>query len=161
MNILFVCTGNISRSFLAERLLKHEIGLHKLDNITVSSAGLFAFPGNPADPVMVDYLSKSGVSTESHESRQITAEDVEWADLILVMERNHVRELERLWPTSREKIELLGTFVSEGHDADDIVDPFGKSIYYYRIAQSQITLAVRSLVIRVLLDQTGEDQFCS
>ena len=45
MNFLFVCTGNVSRSFLADMLFKHEIEMHKIDNIYSSSAGFFASQG--------------------------------------------------------------------------------------------------------------------
>ena len=147
MNILFLCSGNVSRSFLAEMLLKNEVELLKLDNISVSSAGLYAYPGSPSDAKMVDYLSKNGIPVESHESRQVTKEDMDWADLVLVMERDHASAIEGLWPETKGKVELLGKFLSEDQTVvDDIVDPFGKSQYYYRLAQAQISLAVRSLV---------------
>ncbi|MBW1766802.1 MAG: hypothetical protein JRJ65_07085 [Deltaproteobacteria bacterium] len=153
MNILFVCSGNVSRSFLAEMLLKNEAELHDLDNISVSSAGLLAYPGSPPDPKMVDYLSKTGIPTKQHKSRQITKEDMDWADLILVMEKDHVRMIEKSWPEINSKVELLGNLISESPSADDIIDPFGESLYHYRLAQSQITLAIRSLVKRVLSDK--------
>jgi len=160
MNVLFVCSANISRSFLAEMLLKHEIEVRKLDNISVSSAGIYAYPGNPPDPIMLDHLEKQGISVTAHESRQISEEDIAWADLILVMEQAHARDLELRWPEAKGKIEFLGRYISEGRDADDIVDPFGKPPYHYRLAQSQITLALRALVERILASpQTQEDCF--
>lgn len=155
MNILFVCTGNISRSFLAEMLLKNEIESLELDNISTSSAGMFAYPGNPPDSEMVEYLTKMGIPIKDHESRQIAKEDVEWADNILVMEKEHTRMIEKLWPEAEAKVELLGNYISDGQDADDIVDPFGRTPYHYRLAQSQITLAVRSLVKNLLASRTN------
>jgi protein-tyrosine phosphatase len=153
MNILLVCSGNVSRSFMAEMLLRNEIEQLGLDNISVSSAGLFAYPGSPPDPKMVDYLLKMGISTKSHEARQIMNDDVDWADLILVMEREHAAMVERSWPEAKGRVELLGKFVSDGQTmVDDIPDPFGKSSYHYRLAQAQITMAIRSFVKRVLLD---------
>lgn len=154
MNILFVCTANISRSFMAEMVLNNEVDLHNLDNIFISSTGLFANPGSPPDPKMVEHLLKMGISIKDHESSQITKEDVDWADLILVMEANHATMIARLWPEVKGKVELLGRFISQGQSVDDIVDPFGRSSYHYRLAQSQITLAIRSFVKRVLLGQT-------
>jgi protein-tyrosine-phosphatase len=154
MNILFVCTANISRSFMAEMVLNNEVDLHNLDNIFISSAGLFANPGSPPDPKMVEHLLEMGISIKDHESSQITKEDADWADLILVMEADHATMIERLWPEVKGKVELLGRFISQGQNVDDIVDPFGRSSYHYRLAQSQITLAIRSFVKRVLLGQT-------
>jgi protein-tyrosine phosphatase len=146
MNILFVCSGNISRSFLADMLFKHEIESHKMDNIYSSSAGLFASQGSPPDPKMVDYLLKKEIPVKRHEARQISRQDVEWADHILVMEKEHERMIEASWPDVKEKVELLGRFASGVQVADDVIDPFGRSPYHYRLAQSQITLAMRSLV---------------
>ena len=150
MNILFVCSGNVSRSYLAGMLLRHEIELQGLSNISVSSAGLFAYPGNRADPQMVGYLEKKGIAAEHHEARQITKGDVDWADLILVMEKEQKDMIEDRWPEAEGKVELLGRYSSDGPIADDIVDPFGMSSYHYRLSQAQITFAIESLVKRVL-----------
>jgi len=156
MNILFVCTGNVSRSFLAEMLLKNEIKRHKLKNFSVSSTGISAYPGSPGDPEMVNYLSKIGVPSENHKARPITEEDVNLADLILVMEKAHLKIIESQWPQAKDKLELLGKYIAPDQAEDDIIDPFGMSQYYYRLAQSQITLAIRSL-IKKLLSDTAEN----
>ena len=101
MNILFVCSANISRSFLAEMLLKNEMEKLKLDNISVRSAGIHAIPGNPPDLKMVDYLTKEGIPFEGHESKQITEQDVDWADFIFVMEKDHQTTIEGIWPQAK------------------------------------------------------------
>ena len=161
MNILFVCTGNISRSFLAEMLLKKEVKQHNLDGISISSAGLSAYPGNPADPKMLDYLLKIDVPIESHKARQITKEDTDWADHIVVMEKDHLRMIEHLWPEAIEKAKLLGKYISGYHVSDDVVDPYGRSPYHYRLAQSQITLAIRALFKKLVSDHNAKDQIHS
>jgi len=146
MNILFVCTGNVSRSFLAEMLLKNEIAPLRIDSIAVSSAGLFAYPGSPPDPQMVDFLTQMEIPMTEHEAKQITKQDVDWADLIMVMEKDHTDTINKLWPDAKDKVELLGNFIAEGQNPDDIIDPFGKTPYHYRLAQSQISLAIKNLV---------------
>jgi protein-tyrosine-phosphatase len=150
MNILFVCTGNVSRSFLAEMLLKNEAKRLQLKDVVVSSAGVSAFNGMMADPEMVNYLSQIGVPAEKFASRPITKEDVDRADLILVMERPHLSIIEDQWPDAKGKVELLGRYISPDGSEDNIIDPFAKSPYYYRLARSQITLAIRSLVKKLL-----------
>ena len=144
MNILFVCSGNVSRSFLAEALLKSEFRSLKVEDVSVSSAGLHAFPGSPPDSKMTEYLSGIGVDFEPHEARQMSKQDLDRADLILVMEKRHEADLGKLWPEGKPKVQLLGQYVAGGWE-DDIPDPFGNSPYHYRLAQSQITLAVKSL----------------
>jgi protein-tyrosine phosphatase len=129
---------------LAEALLKNELKSLKVEDVSVMSAGLYAFPGSPPDPQMTAYLSSMGVSFEPHEARQMSRQELDWADLVLVMERRHEADLEKLWPDAKLKVQRLGKYVAGGWE-DDIPDPFGNSPYHYRLAQSQITLAVKSL----------------
>ena len=154
MNILFVCSGNVSRSFLAEMLLRNEVERLKLKGVSVSSAGLHAHPGSPPDSKMVEHLLGMGVPVVAHQARVMIEEDVELADFILVMEKEQADTIHRLWPAAKGKVELLGKYLSVGGDGDDIIDPFGKSPYHYRVAQSQITLAVRSLARSLVSEQS-------
>ncbi|MCD4715148.1 MAG: hypothetical protein K8R45_00235 [Desulfobacterales bacterium] len=154
MNILFVCSGNISRSYLAEMLVKNEIEKLKEDRISVASAGLYAYPGSPPDRKMIEYLSKKGITAKNHQARQITKQDADWADLILVMEKEHRNVLKELWPGIGDKVKRLGRFISEDQKTDDIIDPFGRSPYHYRLAQSQITLAIKNLLKSIISSKT-------
>jgi len=144
MNILFVCTGNVSRSYLAQQLLKHEIEEIGADEIHISSVGLYAYDGNPPDPIMVTYLKEKEIPIGGHSARLIAEHDVDWADIILVMEKMHLEAIGERWPGSCNKMKLLGEYIAGDLVADDIIDPYGKSPYHYRLAQSQITLAVRA-----------------
>lgn len=154
MNILFVCSGNISRSFLAEMLLRHEISRKRLKGISVASAGIYAAPGSPPDPRMVSYLIKEGIPVKVREAKQIGTEDIAWADWIFVMEHRHGERLKEMWPEAEDKVKHLGIYLSGAQQVDDIVDPFGRNSYYYRLAQSQITMAVKGLVDRFLKEKT-------
>jgi len=159
MNILFVCSGNITRSFLAEALFQHEIkGCPEL-NAFARSAGLRAFPGNDPDPEMVRFLLGRGLAVPDHQARPVSREDVAWADRILVMEKEHLRSMERGFPESAGKTELLGRYIAETALPDEIGDPFGLSSYHYRLAQSQIGLAVQGLR-RHLEAATGKGPAC-
>lgn len=149
MNILIICSANICRSFLAEMLLKNEIELSNIEDVSVSSAGLYAYSGVPPDSEMVSYLSKIGVPVRDHESKKMTDDEVDWADLILVMEREQAKKVKESWPEASEKVELLGALLSPTGYADDVIDPFRRTVYHYRLAQSQITLAIKALIERL------------
>ncbi|MFH1349972.1 MAG: hypothetical protein ABII26_03455, partial [Pseudomonadota bacterium] len=58
-----------------------------------------------------------------------------------------------LWPEAKPKLQVFGRFVSPGPSIDDIIDPFGRSPYHYRLAQSQIGLAIKNLVNKLLQDK--------
>jgi protein-tyrosine-phosphatase len=146
MNILFICTANISRSFLAEMLFMHEIERQHLKDIFVSSAGIDAASGYPPDSKMIEYLLDKKIRVEGHASRQVRQEDVDGADRIFVMEKKQADDIIRRWPQAAEKLELLGSYVSVDSGVDDIIDPYGRSPYHYRLAQSQISLAIEKIV---------------
>jgi len=146
MNVLFVCSANISRSFLAEQLMRYEMKKRQVNSIKVKSAGVYANPGYPPDPNMVEYLKDLDIVSGAHESRRIEGEDILWADHILVMESAHAAEIFRRWPEAGDKVELLGRFVSGGGLADDVIDPYGRSSYHYRLAQAQISLGVKNFI---------------
>jgi len=131
---------------MAEMVLRNEVERLGLDNISISSAGLFVYPGNPPDPKIVNYLTENGIPVKKHEARQMTKEDADWADLILVMEKDHEEMIVKMWPEGKERVELLGKYTSEGQIQDDVMDPYGRSPYHYRLAQAQITLGIQTLV---------------
>jgi protein-tyrosine-phosphatase len=145
MNILFLCTGNVSRSYLAEMLLKHEIDQDNTKGIFVSSAGILDNEGMPADPVMVNYLTELKMPAYDHSSITITGKEVEWADRIYVMENRHREHIHEFWPEADYKVERLGRYIAPDQVEDDIIDPYGKAPYYYRVAQEQIAAAVKNL----------------
>jgi protein-tyrosine-phosphatase len=145
MNILFVCTGNVSRSYLADILLKHELSQNQLHGIHVASAGILEYSGMPADPIMVNYLNGLNIPSGDHLSRTITKEDVEWSDLIFVMENRHREFIQAHWPDEVSKVERLGKYISPDQPEDDIIDPYGKSTAHYRVVQAQIRDAIESI----------------
>lgn len=89
--ILLVCTANICRSPMAAALLTcrlREAGVEA----KVASAGLF--PSRlPAHPLAVDALAARGIDLRDHRPRGVEREDLEQADLVIGMTREHVREL--------------------------------------------------------------------
>ena len=145
MNILFVCTGNVSRSFLAETLMRDDIQSRKLKDVSVASAGIHAYPGSPPDPLIVAYLEEKGVSYKRHEARRMTEQDAAWADLILVMERVQLRMIEESWPEFKDKVALLMKYTAVAPGVEEIIDPFGRTDYHYRLAEAQIDMAVKAL----------------
>jgi protein-tyrosine phosphatase len=151
MKILFVCTANISRSFLAEQLLNHEIARFNLDHVSCASAGISALPGYRPDPRMVDFLREQGKRIKEHRSKPVTNTLVDSADLILVMERYHQQKILVHWPGAERKTRLMGEFLTDDGVVDDIIDPYGRSHRHYKMAQDQISLAVQNLIEKVIL----------
>ncbi|MFO7606932.1 MAG: low molecular weight protein-tyrosine-phosphatase [Desulfurivibrionaceae bacterium] len=115
-SILTVCTGNICRSPMAEILLRERL---KEEGVEVSSAGLMALVGQPADPLAIALLAERGLDAASHRARQITTEIATGAELILVMELWQQRDLEKNIPQVKGRIFRLGHWRKF-----DIIDPY-------------------------------------
>src|SRR6476469_7218382 len=92
--ILCVCTGNICRSPVAERLLAARLG----PSVEVSSAGTFGVVDAPIAKPMARRLRSVGVSADSFAARRLLGSTARSADLILAMTKAHRSEVVELAP---------------------------------------------------------------
>jgi protein-tyrosine-phosphatase len=150
---------------MAEALLRQHLAARGLSS-RVSSTGL-SFDGRPATEEAVEVLARQGLDLSAHSSRTLTVAQLEQADLVLAMERQHVREAYLLAPsvlgrtfTLREFVRratatgpLAGDFhgwlvrvglgrrasdlVGES-SADDVADPFGSPLSVYEATAGQL-----------------------
>jgi len=144
-NILFVCTGNTCRSPLAEGFLKKLLERDSLRGIEIGSAGLTALPGSPASFHSLRVALENSVSLEEHRARLVTAELIDQADLILVMEPGHRQQLVDRHPQASDKIYLLRHFARYGSRERGIHDPYGLNLEAYRFCFEDIKECVESL----------------
>lgn len=107
MNVLFVCTGNLCRSPMAEALFSLIVRSRKRDELHVSSAGTWAAKGSRATPDALDVLSAVGVDASKHRSRPLRRKYIEQADLIVAMTSVHATEIQEKVPDAIRKVVLL------------------------------------------------------
>jgi protein-tyrosine phosphatase len=137
--ILFVCTGNLCRSPLAEaaahQFLKSHFRVADLAHVGLrtTSAGTHAITGQRSTPEMRMAAREVGLDLAAHRSKPVEAESVRAAALIFVMEQSHA---DWLSASSGRSGVLL--------DGDDIDDPYGQDLDAYRFTRDTIVAAVRA-----------------
>lgn len=135
--ILFVCTGNVCRSAMAEAMLKKMIESAGLKNIRVWSKGLAGSRILKIPHIIIKLMNEENIDISKHISRALFVRDVLSADLVLVMEQYHKDKINTFSPQTSAKTFLLTEFVGE-KEKKDIDDPIGLEDDAYLHCKNQI-----------------------
>lgn len=143
--ILFVCTANICRSPMAEKLFNHYVLADDL-HFAGDSCGLL--PGGHAISAgSLQLLLEKGITdAQDHVSKQFTPQILSRSRLILTMEerqRDFLRENE---PGMAKKIFTLNEYLGE---EGDITDPFGAGVDTYRRIFEIIDDRIKRLILKL------------
>ena len=139
--ILFVCTGNICRSPMAEGMMRELI--KGRTDVVVLSAGVSAPKGSSASRSAVDALSELGIDLASFRSQPVTGELLEQCTHVFTMTREHRRLLDLLFPEQGSKIRLVGEFIRGG---GDVPDPIGQGLTTYKRCRDAIKSALAQIL---------------
>lgn len=96
VKILTVCTGNICRSPVAERLLQAGLDQAVPGGFVVASAGTRAMVGDPMQPLSADIVRTFGGNPDNFAARQLTPKILRGVDLVLTMTSAHRGEVLQL-----------------------------------------------------------------
>lgn len=153
-SVLFVCLGNICRSPTGEGVFRHFVQEHGAEGrIRIDSAGTISHhAGEGADPRMRAAASQRGYDLTSR-SRKICPEDFETFDLIVAMDRENQRDLERQRSsTARAEIRLLSDFLGP-RAPRDVPDPYYGGASGFETVLDLIEDACPALLRRLLDDE--------
>jgi len=143
--VLFICTGNSSRSVMAKGLLEKKLKEKCRQNIEVLSAGTMMLPGLGATEETKELLGRDGIDVSNHRSQKVAKEIVKKSDIILVMEKLHEEKIVQLVPEAKFRVFLLKEFAKINDNNLDIADPIGKSIEFYTQTFSVIKEAIERI----------------
>jgi glycine hydroxymethyltransferase len=144
-SVLFVCTGNICRSPIAEGLFRRLLGNRK--DIEVASAGVHAVRGQPPSLYAVQVCEEEGVDISGLRSQPLTAALIDQATHIFTMTGAHLETIQMLFPDGAEKSFLLREF--EEPDTTvwrDVPDPIGLGRDVYEVCARTIKNALPSVL---------------
>jgi len=169
LSILFVCTGNICRSPIAEAVAWRELARYPDAAVQFSSAGSHALEGNPATSRTVAAAATLGADLEWHRARELTRRRVQDADLVLCMAQEHLgyvaaydrsaadrtfllaswaralARVDRMAATSEELLAMVAQEVAE-EPGDEIDDPIGLTDEAYALCAQRLEELVPGVV---------------
>src|ERR1035438_458764 len=155
--ILFICTGNVCRSPMAEGIFRQ--ATQGRGEYHVLSAGLGAVEGAPPSAYAVQAAQELGINISALRSRMLTAELVGQADYIFGMTHSHIDTVMALYPQAAEKTFLLREFDETLHSFEkDISDPIGGSYEVYLNCRDQLEQGIVSLLGFIEQGQAGAGQ---
>jgi protein-tyrosine phosphatase len=177
--VLIVCTGNICRSPVAERLLEGRLG----SDVSIGSAGTRAMVGSPIAPPMVRLLESVGADAGHFAARQLNERLIRDADLVFALSREHRADIVDLWPAAVRRtftllefarllpaidltaldgdssaarlialIPLVAAQRSQTPENDDVGDPYRGSEREYAFAFDQIKSATAPIITAIGAD---------
>ena len=123
-SILFICMGNICRSPTAEAVFRtkaEQLGIQ----LTIDSAGtLGAHAREKPDPRAQKAGTARGYSFKGIKARKVTEKDFAKFDLILAMDEDNVRDLNKVAPAEyKDKIQRFLNY-AEHYDDTEVPDPY-------------------------------------
>jgi protein-tyrosine phosphatase len=141
MRILFVCTGNICRSPSAEAVMRRlvdDAGLGGEFVLESAGTGRWHAGGKP-DRRAVTAATARGYAVAGT-ARQVRPADFEAFDLLVGMDRGHVRRLRDLSPSIEARLKIRPLLEDE-----DVPDPYGGPAAEFEQALDVIERGCRAL----------------
>ena len=166
MHVLFICTGNLCRSPIAERFALAHAKRLAVRGLRVSSAGTRAVVGRPMNPDSASVLEELGGDATGFAARQLTKRILADADLVVAMERRHRDAVLELSPTHlhrtftlheieclvtrfgvqrTEELSPLRSHIRESEGGHDVPDPMGRGHEIHRIVGERIATSLVSV----------------
>jgi protein-tyrosine-phosphatase len=170
-DLLVLCTGNAARSVMAGFMLEHLRNGKPGEPLHVVTAGTHTIDGQPMGVRTRTALSRipelAGSDYRRHRSRQVHGADLVHAELVVVMEADHVRFVRRRFPDAAHKtatirrlcadltppppsltdrVSALGLADVEVSDDEDVMDPAGHEADVYAACVDELWGLCRTLI---------------
>ena len=149
MKVLFICSGNICRSPMADGYLRHRIQNDGLADLEVDSAGTLGIRKARASDEAIEAMAEMGIDITEHRSKGIKSKILDSVDVTVAMSHDHLDFLASRHPEGEDERFLLRAFEQRARpDANplDLADPIGCPVEFYREQAQLIVRCVDNLL---------------
>ncbi len=154
MKIMFICTGNICRSAMAEAMLKDMLKEQK--NIEVYSSGIYADTGDIPTQHAVEVMKENyNIDLTKHRATHIKESQIEKMDIILCATLSHKVIVQQLYPELSNKIYTIKEYAGLAKEKNnyDISDPWGYSKAVYQECAKEIEECLNKICEKIKNEQ--------
>jgi len=146
--IVFVCSGNICRSPMAEGILKAMLAKTRYKNlIEVSSAGTLNLSVSPVHELADMISADNNINIHTHVSTYISEKIIDNADIVISMAVNHVEYLSKKFPQYKNKIILLKEWKRNKQlFKPSIADPIGHNSEFFSDTFNEILIELKRIL---------------
>ncbi len=145
--ILTICTGNVCRSPMAQKLLQHALAAEEapLNQLEVVSAGVAAGYGDPASANSVAAVKKIKLDLNHHKSQPVTQNLIDQSYAVFGMTQSHIDILNHYHNNLPRRVHLFREFMGEG-ESPEIPDPYGQNFAAYAQCLDSMAEAIPSII---------------
>ncbi len=161
MKILFVCTGNASRSAAAEVVLKKQIENYNIEDVEIASCGTGVPDGLDREEIMCRIAAEHGYNMGG-KAVPMNEDLLNFADLIIVMTNRHREEVTRLLQYDNwNRIVRFNDYCFG--ESTDLSDPHFQTEHVYRTCFARIEAGCKEIAYKLkkrvcLLNIIGYDK---
>jgi protein-tyrosine-phosphatase len=146
-HIIFVCTANVCRSPIAEKLLQHALAVESEPycKLVVTSAGLAAWDGQEASRNSMEVLKSVELDLSKHRSKKLTPKLVERAFAIFCMTQSQLLSIKNTFQQLPKHLYLMRSFL-QNDSYPEITDPYGLDLSAYLNCRDNMVEAIPSII---------------